>query len=76
MLVLPSSYANTVKLLDSNSCTAVVRNRGQVSNATLSNNLDVVAAYTHLNELVSNGLSTLLRKLLVELNATSLALSA
>ncbi len=64
-----------IKLLNLNSCTTVVVDGAQSVYTTSSNGLDLIAAYTHLNELVSNGLSTLLRQLLVQLSATSLAIS-
>ena len=63
------------RLLNLNSSTTVVADWAQSLHATSSNDLDVVAVDTHLNELVSNGLSALLRELLVVLSRTSLAVS-
>ena len=63
------------RLLNLNSSATVVADWAQSLHATSSNDLDVVAVDTHLNELVSNGVSTLLRELLVVLSRTSLAVS-
>ena len=63
------------RLLNLNSSTTVVADWAQSLHATSSNDLDVVAVDTHLNQLVSNGVSTLLRQLLVVLSRTRLAVS-
>ena len=51
------------RLLNLNSSTTVVADWAQSGYTTSSNDLDVVAVNTHLNQLVSNDLSTLLRQL-------------
>ena len=63
------------RLLNLNSSTTVVADWAQSGYTTSSNDLDVVAVNTHLNQLVSNDLSTLLRQLLVVSSRTSLAIS-
>ena len=71
MLVLAKAKKLNRLLCNLNSCAAVVGNRREILYATLAFCCDLIAAYTHLDELVGNGLGTTLRELLVEGGRTS-----
>ena len=63
--LLGEQYNYMLELLQRYNYATVVRDGRQILYATLGNNLNLVAAYTHLNEFVSNNLSTLLGQSLV-----------